>query len=166
MTSHLFKLWHQGATHLLLILCHHQVMQKIYQLQRSPWQSKYNTGQLQLSSRWQFTIDWQASSVTIQESNGQGTIDQFFHIDTWNSSHGNSITWSIIITPRFWISGSQYSLGGGGWMQACATGIHEGIQLSIWTIESARQCRYSLEAGFKWRQWTIRSMESGKSVST
>jgi len=116
----------------------HQEKQTIYPWRGSRWQSQQDTRQSQWFSRWHFRIRRWACSATIQESHGQAAIKRFLHVDTWKTSCSDSINSYVGATPTSWASGGQYCLGGGGWTQACAAGIQEGIELSVWMIESGR----------------------------
>jgi len=143
----------------------HQEKKTIYPRRESRWQWQHYTRQLQWSSRWQFWILWRSSSVTNQERNGEAAINRFVHLNRWITSCGNRINSNIGATPRSWASTGLWCLGGGGWTQARATGIQEGIWFSIQTVESAHKCVYFLEEGSKWSRWAIGRMESCKSVA-
>jgi len=109
----------------------HQEMQTIYPQQGSGWQSQHYTQQFQWSSSWQLRIQWQASSATIQECNGQVAFTRFLHISSRTTGRGNSILSYIGATLTTRVSGCPYSLRGGGWTWACATGIQEGFRFSV-----------------------------------
>jgi len=116
----------------------HQEKQMIYPQRGSRWRSQHDTRQFQWSSRWHFRIQQRACSATIYENNGQAAIKWFLHINSWKTSRCNSINIFIGATSTSGASGGPYCLGAGGWTWACAAGIQERIQISVWIIESAR----------------------------
>jgi hypothetical protein len=101
--------------------------------------------------------------VTIQASNGEAAVKRFLHLNTWKTRRSNLINSYVSTTLTSWALGGLYCLRWGGWIGACAAGIEEGIQLSVWMIESACLCKYLLEEGFKRSRWAIVCMERWKS---
>jgi len=115
----------------------HQEKRTIYPRWGPRWRSQHDTRQWQWSSRWHFRIRRRACSATIEECNRQVAIKRFLHVKIWRMSHSNSINSYVGATPTSWASAGLYCLGGGGRTRACATGIQDGIQSSVWMIESA-----------------------------
>jgi len=131
----------------------------------SQWRSQHDSRQLQQPSKSQVRIRRHASLANIQETTGQLAIERNLHINTWKTSHGNSISSSVGVTPISWASEDLYCLWGVRWKWACTAGIQEGIWLSIWIIESTCYWKYWLQKGFEWSRWVIGSMESWKCVA-
>ena len=118
----------------------HQENQVMYQRRGSRWRSHHETTQLKWLSTGKLRIGRRASSATTQESNGLAPIKIFSHVQNWTTSDSNTMNNKVGATATSGASGLRYSYRGGGWMRACAAGIQEGIQLSLWTIESVRWC--------------------------
>jgi len=113
-TCRLLKSWHEGAALLPATSSfQHEEKQKIYPRQESRCQCQHDAQQLQWGSPWQFRIQLEASSATIQESNVQVAIKSFRHIITWKTTRGNWIYLYVGRTFISWASGGLYCLRGG-----------------------------------------------------
>jgi len=77
--------------------------------------------------------------MTSLESNGHAAIKRFLLVNSWKTSHGNSINSYIGTTPKSWALGDLYSHGGGRSMRACATASAKNISVrTAWPRQSGR----------------------------
>jgi len=100
----------------------------MYPQRPSRWLSQHNSGQLQCSMQWHFTIWRRASLATMQENNVQVAIERFLQVNTWRTGRSISINSYISPTPTSWVMGGLSGLGGGRWTRACTSAIKEGIR--------------------------------------
>jgi hypothetical protein len=135
---HLFKLWHEGTAHLILLLflpipgewdnLSTMTILKMFS-------AKYCT--ITMIAEMTFSIEWQTSLVTIYVSNGHAAVESLLYVNPSKTSCGSYIHSRINANPTLCTSGDPYWLGQAGTMYTCGIIIKDGNMLTGQMIEFA-----------------------------